>query len=112
MPESPSASPWPPFVAVGLAVAEAGVLFGSFAVAVAGVCCFGAAVAGLATESAHLRTWSRASLVVALPLAALGALVFLTTSYQTRGEAVLVGTGLLVAFGLVDSVRRQLRPVG
>lgn len=111
MPESPAASPWPPLVAVGLAVAEAGVLFGVFAVAVGGVSLFGGAVAGFVTESNH-STRPRALAGTAAVLGSVGALVAVATSYQTRGEAVLVGAGLLVGLAVVDgTLGRRRRPV-
>lgn len=109
MRDSAGASPWPPFVAVGLAVAELGVLLGVFAVAAVGVCCFGASVAGLVAESEHLASRPKALLAVAVPLAALGAVVVAATAYRTRGEAVLVGAGLLVALAVVDAVRGRGR---
>lgn len=104
MVERVGASPWPLFVAVGLAVAEAGVLFGVFAVAVAGVCCFGGAVAGLVAESDHVASRPRGLLAVAAPLAVLGGVVVAATTYETRGSAVLVGAGLLVALAAVDAI--------
>lgn len=98
------ASPWPPFVAIGLAIAEAGVLFGSFGVAVAGVTLFGSAVTGMVTESDHLNSRSLAFGVVASVFAVLGGLVVVATSYQTRGEAVLVGAAVLCGLAIVDRV--------
>lgn len=101
------ASPWPPLIAVGLAVAELGVLFGAFAVAVGGVCCFGGSVAGLVADSGHAGSRARSLVWVALVLGGAGALVVALTSYQVRGLAVLVGAGALVALAAVDRLRAR-----
>ncbi len=53
------ASPWPVFVAFGLAFAEVGVFVGIFPVAVLGLLLFGGSVAGVLTESGYAsRPWS------------------------------------------------------
>lgn len=109
---SARASPWPPLVAVGLAVAEFGVLFGVFAVAVGGVCCFGASVAGLVADSEHVASRPRALVGVALLLGVAGGLVVAATTYQTRGMAVLSGAGLLVALGVIDWSRSRSQSIG
>lgn len=61
-------SPWPPLVAVGLAVSETGVFLGILPLAVAGLMGFGASVAGLLTASGYARRPGR-------PLLALGVLL-------------------------------------
>lgn len=54
----PRASPWPLFVAFGLALSEVGVFLGLFPVAVAGVGLLGGSVAGILRESGYVRrTW-------------------------------------------------------
>lgn len=106
------ASPWPPLIAVGLAVAEFGVLFGVFAVAVGGVCCFGGSVAGLVADSGYANSRARALVGVALVLGGAGAPVVALTSYQVRGLAVLGGAGVLVALAAIDRVRARPSPVG
>lgn len=53
------ASPWPLFVALGLALSEVGVFVGVFPVAVFGLLLFGGSVAGILTESGYTeRPWS------------------------------------------------------
>lgn len=47
------ASPWPVFVAVGLALSEVGIVVGVFAVAVAGLLLFAGSVAGILHESGY-----------------------------------------------------------
>lgn len=52
------ASPWPLFVAVGLAVSEVGVVMGLYPVAVAGLLLFVGSVAGIVTEAGYAeRPW-------------------------------------------------------
>lgn len=52
------ASPWPVFVALGLAVSEVGVLFGVLPLAVGGLLLFGASVAGVLREADYVeRPW-------------------------------------------------------
>ena len=53
-----TASPWPVFVALGLALSEVGVFIGLFPVAVFGLILFGGAIAGILTESGYVsRPW-------------------------------------------------------
>lgn len=49
------ASPWPLFVALGLALSELGVFVGLFPVAVFGLLLFGGSIAGILTESDYAR---------------------------------------------------------
>ncbi|WP_255196694.1 DUF7541 family protein [Halorarius litoreus] len=52
------ASPWPLFVALGLAVGEVGVFMGLYPVAVAGLLLFVGSVAGIVTEAGYAeRPW-------------------------------------------------------
>lgn len=52
------ASPWPLFVALGLALSEIGVFIGVFPVAVFGLLLFGGSIAGILTESNYAqRPW-------------------------------------------------------
>jgi hypothetical protein len=52
------ASPWPLFVALGLAVGEVGVFMGLYPVAVAGLLLFVGSVAGIVTEAGYTeRPW-------------------------------------------------------
>ncbi|WP_247008466.1 DUF7541 family protein [Halorientalis litorea] len=47
------ASPWPVFVAVGLALSEVGIIVGIFAIAVGGLLLFAGSVAGILNESGY-----------------------------------------------------------
>lgn len=109
-----SASPWPVFVAVGLAVAELGVFVGIFPLAVFGLLLFGGSVAGILTESGYTaRPWPTmlalgAVLAVAgagivlwqVPLATISIDQFGTDGVLSRALAIAVaGLGLAVAGG-------------
>lgn len=48
------ASPWPVFVALGLALSEVGIFIGIFAVAVGGLLLFAGSVAGILKESGYV----------------------------------------------------------
>jgi len=97
-----TASPWPLFVALGLPIAEVGVLFGFFPVAVGGLLLFCGSIAGLVTESGYASTPWRALAVLSVVVLALGAGILFngTVALPTRGRAVLVAGGLLLAAGL------------
>jgi len=98
------ASPWPLFIALGIPIAELGILFGLLPLAVGGLLLFGGSVAGMATESGYARTPWRALVVVAIPLAALGAgFVFTTINLPNRGFAIVAAAVILAATGVVGS---------
>ena len=109
-----SASPWPLFVALGLAVAEVGVFVGIFPLAVFGLLLFGASVAGILTESGYTsRPWPTMLALGAIlaiagvgivlwqsPLAAISIERFGTDGVLSRALAVAVaGLGLALAGG-------------
>lgn len=48
------ASPWPVFVALGLAISEVGIVLGFFSVAVGGLLLFAGSVAGILKESGYV----------------------------------------------------------
>lgn len=53
------ASPWPLFVALGLAISEVGIVVGIFSVAVGGLLLFGGSIAGILKESGYVgQLWS------------------------------------------------------
>ncbi|MGQ4555976.1 DUF7541 family protein [Halobellus sp. GM3] len=99
------ASPWPVFVALGIPIAEVGILFGLFPLAVGGLLLFGGSVAGMATESGYARTPWRAMAVVSVPLFALGlAFLFTGLDLPDRGLAIVAAAVILVAAGAVGSL--------
>jgi hypothetical protein len=96
------ASPWPLFVALGIPIAEIGVLFGVFPVAVAGLLLFGGSVSGMIQESGYAETPWRALDAIGLVLVVAGAaLAFTDVQLVTRGYAVIAAGVLMVAGGFV-----------
>mgnify|MGYP000010954702 FL=1 len=92
------ASPWPVFVALGIPIAEVGIVFGLFPIAVGGLLLFGGSAAGLATEAGYAKTPWRGLVGAAAPLAALGVgFAYTAINLPTRGFAILAAAGILVA---------------
>lgn len=94
------ASPWPLFVALGLPIAELGLLFGIIPLAVGGVILFGGSIAGMLGESGYVETPWRALGVIALLAVVLGVvLVYVDpmtpAPLSARGYAT-VGAGLFM----------------
>lgn len=113
----PKASPWPLFVALGLVLSEAGVLFGVPAVAVGGILLFAASVVGILRESGYADSLWGPSLALGVLFAALGAAAYLQATgnspvavgVRVRGLFVMVAGGLVavaaVALWLYESER-------
>jgi len=96
------ASPWPVFVALGIPIAELGVLFGVFPVAVAGLVLFGGSVSGILQESGYTETPWRALDVIAVLLFVVGGLLaFTDVQLVTRGYAIITAGALMLGGGLV-----------
>jgi len=118
-----TASPWPVFVALGLALSEIGVFIGLFPVAVFGLILFGGSIAGILTESGYVtRPWpTLVGVGVVLALIAVGlALAYVPTAditvanigsgpVLTRLVAVAVAGVVMVAMGGVGSVMEQTK---
>lgn len=117
----PTASPWPVFVALGLALSEIGVFIGLFPVAVFGLILFGGSVAGILTESGYAeRPWPTlvgVGAVLSLLAVGIGA-VYLPLSAVTlanvgegalftRLVAVVVAGLVMAAMGGVGRVVEQ-----
>jgi len=86
-----TASPWPVFVALGLALSEIGVFIGLFPVAVFGLILFGGSIAGILTESGYAeRPWPTL-LGVGVLLAGIAA--GLAVAYLPAGDLVLSNVG-------------------
>lgn len=87
--ESSKASPWPLFVALGLAVGELGVFMGLYPVAVGGLLLFVGSVAGIVQEAGYSeRPWRL--------LGALGALLVVAGLWVVTTQTG-VDTGAVVA---------------
>ena len=108
------ASPWPLFIAVGLALAEVGVFVGIFPVAVFGLLLFGGSVAGILTESGYTsRPWPTMLALGAIlaiggaaivlwqtPIGAISIEEFGTDGVLSRALAIAIaGVGLALAGG-------------
>lgn len=114
------ASPWPVFVAVGLAVAELGVFLGIVPLAVGGILLLGGSCAGILREAGYAATpWRPLRAIGGGFLAVGGALwLFRATEFSLsallraptadgvalRGAAVVVAGALLVIGGYAGPV--------
>jgi hypothetical protein len=118
-----TASPWPVFVALGLALSEIGVFIGLFPVAVFGLILFGGSIAGILTESGYAeRPWPTLLAIGALlaviaaglavwylPTAALAIANVGEGPLFTRLVAVALAGLVMVAMGGVGSVMEQTK---
>lgn len=101
----PTASPWPVFVALGLPIAEIGILFGLFPVAVGGLLLFCGSIAGIVEEAGYSTTPWRPLATLAVVLVALGGvLAFTEVSLVTRGYAIIVAGAILLLGGVVGEL--------
>ncbi|MGM0592313.1 MAG: DUF7541 family protein [Halobacteriota archaeon] len=99
------ASPWPMFVALGIPIAEIGILFGLLPIAVGGLLLFCGSVAGILQEAGYVRTPWPALVVMAVILGVVGSVfVFTDVSLPARGYAILVAAGMLFVGAVVGSV--------
>ena len=108
------ASPWPLFVALGLPIAEIGILFDLFPIAVGGLLLFCGSIAGMVQESGYAATPWRPLGVLAVCLFAVGgAFVFADLGLLTRGYAIIVAAAILLLGGIVGELvgRDRATPV-
>lgn len=115
------ASPWPVFVALGLALSEIGVFVGIFPVAVFGLLLFGGSIAGILTESGYAsRPWPTllvlggilavAGVAIVLwqtPIGAIDVSEFGTDGVLSRALAITVAGIALVLAGAAASLFEQ-----
>jgi hypothetical protein len=95
------ASPWPIFVAFGIPVAELGILFDVFALAVGGLILFCGSLTGMLRESGYAKTaWRPLVVFAGLLFVVGGVLAFTDVNLVTRGYAVITAGGLLAAAGI------------
>lgn len=94
------ASPWPLFIAIGLPIAELGILFNWFSVAVGGTLLLFGSVAGILNESGYVsKPWRVLGYLGVAVLLVGGVIVYTQTGdVATRGYA-LVTTGVLSLVG-------------
>jgi len=99
------ASPWPIFVALGIPIAELGILFDVFAVAVGGLILFCGSITGMLRESGYAKTaWRPLAVFAVLLFAVGGALAFTDVNLVTRGYAIITAGGLLAAAGIAGEL--------
>lgn len=99
------ASPWPLFVALGIPIAEVGILFDLFPVAVGGLLLFCGSVAGMIQEAGYSETPWRALDVMAVLLFIFGAaLAFTEIALVTRGYAIIVAGAILLLSGVLGEL--------
>ena len=99
------ASPWPVFVALGIPIAEVGIIFGLFPIAVGGLLLFGGSAAGMATEAGYAKTPWRGLVGAAVPFAALGVgFVYTSINLPNRGVAILAAAATLIGIGITGTL--------
>lgn len=91
--DADKASPWPLFVALGLAVGEVGVFMGLYPVAVAGSLLFVGSVAGILTEAGYTETPWRVVGGLGVALVALGMWVVSTQVPAQTVDAWITAAG-------------------
>jgi amino acid permease len=91
------ASPWPIFIALGIPIAELGILFDLFPLAVGGLILFSGSVSGMLQEAGYVESPWRAVGVLAVVLVVVG-VGFVVTDLRlvTRGYAIVVAGALLL----------------
>ncbi|WP_251344044.1 DUF7541 family protein [Haloplanus halophilus] len=95
------ASPWPLFVALGIPIAELGILFDVFVVAVAGLLLFCGSVTGLIREAGYAETaWRPLAVFAVLLVAVGGVLAFTDVNLVTRGYAIITAGVILALAGI------------
>jgi len=99
------ASPWPMFVAFGIPIAELGILFDVFAVAVGGLLLFCGSLTGMIKEAGYAKTaWRPLAVFAVLLVAVGGVLAFTDVNLVTRGYAIITAGGLLAAAGIAGEL--------
>lgn len=105
-------SPWPLFVAVGLAISELGIVFPSLPLAVGGLVLFVGSVAGILTESGYV---SRPLHVIGpfggiLLIVGLGLFLMTSGSIARRGQAlILAGICSFIVYAIGIGLTYQSR---
>lgn len=99
------ASAWPPFVALGLPIAEIGILFGLVPIAVGGLLLFCGSIAGMASEAGYASSAWRALAVVSVFVAAGGVALLYANSLtdldlSLRAYSMLGAAALMLLAGI------------
>jgi len=106
-------SPWPLFVALGLALSEVGVVLGLRPVSVAGLLLFVGSVAGILTETGYVSRPARVAGVQGVALVGVGITLVLQnqTGTTVRGQSIAIAgvLSLLGALLWVGFIRTRAR---
>lgn len=92
------ASPWPVFIALGIPIAELGILFGVVALSVGGLVLFCGSIAGMLEETGYVATPWRALGIMAVICLSGGATFLFPLGLATRGYAI-IAAGILLLLG-------------
>ena len=99
------ASPWPVFVALGIPIAELGILFNSVPVSVGGLLLFCGSATGMLQESGYVESPWRALVGFAVLLFGVGALfIYSDLALVTRGYAIIATGAMLLLGGVVGEL--------
>jgi hypothetical protein len=95
------ASPWPIFIALGIPIAELGIIFDLFPLSVGGLILFCGSVSGILQEAGYVASpWRTLGGFAVFLLAVGAAFTFTDLNLVTRGYAIIV-TGALLVLGAV-----------
>lgn len=101
-------SPWPLFIAFGLALFETGIVMADFLfpVAVGGMLMFVGSIVGILRESEYIGDPWKGLVISSVVSFVIGGVIWLTTAgaIQLRGTAILVGAAVLLVSGIAGSV--------
>ncbi|EFW92596.1 hypothetical protein ZOD2009_06999 [Haladaptatus paucihalophilus DX253] len=101
-------SPWPLFVAFGLALFETGIVMANFLfpIAVGGMLMFVGSIVGILRESEYISDPWKALVAASVVSFVIGGVIWQTTqgSVQLRGTAILIGAGVLLIGGIAGSL--------
>lgn len=97
-------SPWPVFVALGIALSEVGVVMGGswLPVAIGGIVLLEGSVVGVLRETGYVDSTSRPTFALGAGFLLIGGLLVRLTSVDVRGTAIAAagGTAVVASVGL------------
>ena len=105
------ASPWPVFVAFGLAIFEVGIVIPLFPLAVGGMLLFVGSSVGILREAEYIANPWKGLVTAAVVAVVVGAAIAYTTTdaIRLRGVAILVGGVLCLLGGVFGSFYQPQR---
>ncbi|MFC6724549.1 cox cluster protein [Halobium palmae] len=99
-----TASPWPIFVAFGFVIAEVGVLFGFFSIAVGGILLFCGSLSGLVHEAGYASTPWRTLAALSVLFLVIGGALATTEVAAMRGYAIVAAALILLVGSVVGEL--------